>query len=118
MAAVATRFLRQRCVYWAPGPPSEQGQPTFSPPVELPCRWTDNAEEIVVKQGVAWVGVTSAAWVMLDRAVVEQGVLLKGTLAAAKNKTDPFANPGAFQIQRYVEIPDVRGTNPVRKAYL
>jgi hypothetical protein len=118
MAVVATRFLRQRCVYWAPGPPSAQGQQTFLPPVELPCRWTDNAEEIVVKQGSAWVGVTSSAWVMLDRVVEEQGVLLKGTMTAVTDKTDPFANRGAFQIQRYVEISDVRGKNPVRKAYL
>lgn len=119
--SLGATFKRQTCVYWAPaGEESggqsydDAGQPQFSTPVELSCRWDDTIEKVTNAVGEE---VISKSQVMVDDTVVG-GVLMLGVLADVSYESEPFRNSGAYQIHRIDGTPTVSADEIIYVAYL
>lgn len=104
-------------VYWAPLDPDDNGQKVFAAPVAVKVRWKDESEMFIDATGNNQV---SRARVRVDRDVEELGVLWKGLLAGITtgSDTDPFLNSRAFEIRRFMKIPNRRAEDFVRVALL
>lgn len=108
--------LRQYAVYWPPGDPSDTGTVTFGRPVEIRCRWTDQAVEFMDARGNA---STSKSTVMVDRDVEPDGVLRLGRMSSVPDlAAAPFENTEAWRVKQFDKIPDRTATKFLRKAYL
>lgn len=108
-----TRALQQTTTYWAPADASSDlyGKPTYSAPVQLPCRWENRVELVRSKSGQE---IASQARVFLAQTVSLDGYLLLGTSSAV----DPTLVTGAFEIQAISSIPDLRNLKTLTAAYL
>lgn len=92
-----TAMMIHQIVYWAPSGVGTDGQTGFAAPVQLCGRWTDVSETFSDRNGNEQV---SRARVRLTCDVEELGVLWKGKLSALTSRTDPFLNPGAWDIRK------------------
>lgn len=112
----------QKAVYWAPGSKTtggrdfdDYGQPMYSAPVEIKCRWSDVAEEYVAADGTRQV---SHSKVIVDRDVSLGGMLLLGELADVGDVNNPKNNDGAWEIRRFDKVPWLEGDEFLRTSYL
>jgi len=112
---IITKILKQKCVYWSTGEFDEFGQPSFGPAVELKCRWVDQQQEVIKKDGTIACSRTA---VNVESDVVLGGVLMKGELADVEHVNEPTKNAGAFEILRFDKVPDIKGSQYIRVAYL
>lgn len=106
-------------VYWAPtGGTDEQGNPTYSEPVQIYTFWMDVNEVFTTPRGQQ---LTSKAKVFVLVDLETEGVLWHGRLANASSLTKPFDNvrPFAHEIQRFDKMPDgIDQEDFVRTAWL
>ena len=121
MSISKARYMKQTCVYWAPGNAESgglahnmYGQPVYADGVELDCRWEDTAEIFVSAKGVE---ECSRAVVFVDGTVVG-GLLMLGDLSSALDTADPRKNDGAWEIRQIESIPNRRVTVTYHWAYL
>lgn len=116
--SVITKILKQTCVYWPPSDSADfddYGQPVAGQPVELNCRWSDEAEEIINPDGTA---LTSNTKVMVSSDVKPGGVLMLGTLEDVEDLITPKNNIGAYEILSFRKVPNFRCTEFMRIARL
>lgn len=123
--SIFTRMLRQRAVYWAPGPIGLDGQRTYSAPVVLKCRWTRHG--VVWREKAGDVQETKTQ-VYVEADVEELGVLMfveqdstyddDEVLDLLVSKTDPFANKEASEIRKFNKLPNLRARRFLREAIL
>ncbi len=116
--SLITKMLRDWAVYWPLSATelSAYGQPTYGTAIEIRCRWQDRQEEYFTPDNVRKI---SKAKVFVDRDVVVGGVLWQGQLIDVPTSlTSPKKNAGAFEIQRFDKIPDLKYRKFLRKAYL
>lgn len=119
---------QQRAVYWPPMPPTRHGQKTYDTPVELLVRWEQTGEVFLDRDGNQQV---SRAMVYVGDDVLELGVLWLSTktlddsegsaLGELTDESDPFLNPGAYEIRRFEKMPTLDGAlddEYLRCAYL
>ena len=116
------KFLKQVCVYWPlQGIESNgsdydsEGQPLYSVPCELACRWEDKAEKYINAQGEETV---SSSVVLLNEDVQLSGVLMLGTLDDITDENEPLQNDNAFEIKSVGKMPDIKAKNFLRTVYL
>lgn len=114
MGIIAT-MLRQTAVYWAPDLPTEFGDPTYGTPCEISCRWEDRCEEF--RDTEREIRMSNAV-VYVGQDVEEGGMLLLGTLSMDVDQSDPKNNEGAFEVQRFDRLPNLKNTETLRTAYL
>lgn len=103
---------RQQATYWGAPVQNGFGGYSFSAPVLLACRWEDSTEEFISNTGAQRV---SSAIVWTFDLLEDGGYLCKGDHTAVD---DPTTLDNAYPIQRSDEIPDLRGLNYERRAYL
>src|SRR4051812_43307847 len=105
--ALKKKYLPQLAAYWAPGPAGGGGEPTYTTPIAVPCRWTDDNQIFINMQGRE---ARSRSMVNVDRDLDLDGVLLllprDGTIADVQFPNDPFRNKGALEIQGWKKVPD------------
>jgi hypothetical protein len=106
MGISKARYMKQTCVYWAPGNESSggrahdiYGQPVYTAAVEKACRWESESKIFVSAKGTE---ETSKAIIFIDDVVVG-GLLMLGELSSSLDLDDPRNNEGAWEI-RMVEI--------------
>ena len=109
------RYLKQTAVYWGVDAFDADGRPIYEEAVEISCRWEDKGEQYLDKQGHDHV---SNSVVIIDRDVVEQGVLWLGSLEDVESQNEPLKNDGAYEIKKFEKIPDRKATKFFRRAYL
>ena len=116
------RMLKQKAVYWALGSAEsagldfdDQGSPIYATPVEIKCRWEERSDEFIDRNGAL---VSSRAVVFVDRDLKVGGVLMPGTLDTGLNWDEPKKNDGAWEIQGWEKVPDLRIKKFLRIAYL
>jgi hypothetical protein len=121
MSSLKNRYMKQTCVYWAPGNAdsgglayNNYGQPVYSDPVEKNCRWEDIAVTFLSTKGTE---ETSKAVVFVDDIVVG-GLLLLGDLSSSLDLVDPRNNEGAWEIRQVESIPNRLATITYTWAYL
>jgi hypothetical protein len=109
------RYLKQKAVYWDVTDFDGNGKPIFDQPIEIKCRWEDKGEQYVGRDGHDHV---SNSVVMVDRDLMEQGVLWLGKLEDVQDQMEPLKNEGAYEIKKKEKIPDRKATKFFRRVYL
>lgn len=112
---VAIRTMKSYAVYWSVDTLDDHGQPTYSDPVLIGCRWDDVQEEFVSANGDREM---SRARVIVDRDLEVKGVLMHGTLSDVSDQDDPKNNDGAWEIRSFSKTPDFKGKKFLRQVYL
>ena len=111
---IITKMRKQTCVYWAFKNTESggiaydnYGQPQWTDPVEIECRWEDVNKEFMDAVGTRQL---SNAIVYVDRAMKPGEVLFKGLLAdlSVAEKAAPKSAEGAWEIKQYDELPTLR----------
>ncbi len=121
--SIITRMLKQKAVYWAlAGVESggedydEFGQPQYTVPVEVACRWETKTVEFLGPQGTQEI---SNAVVYVDQDVDVGGVLMLGELTDIDSSlTVPKQNEETWEIRRFEKLPNFRNTENLRTVYL
>ena len=120
--SVITKMLKGTCTYWPPGSEGsgsvdfdDYGQPIYSTPVEISCRWEEKAVEFIAPDGTMQVS-QAVVYVSID--VSPRGVLINESLANVGDLDNPKNNDGAWEIKRFDKLPNFKGTEYLRTAYL
>lgn len=118
-------MLTDLAVYWAPTGTDDTGRKTYASPVEVACRWEEAGQEFMDPAGNRRV---STAVVYTNQDTEPLGVLWHSTKkvtdtagSAIDELTDegnPFANAGAYEIQRFTKLPTLDGEEFLRASYL
>lgn len=113
---------KQTAVYWALGSADsggkdfdEFGQPIYTDPVEIKCRWEDVNEEYIDAKGTKRL---TKSKVYVDRDVDVGGVLMLGLLTDVDPAKRPDENVGADEIRRFDNMPTLRAKEFLKTAYL
>lgn len=112
--SLITDATNQTAVYWARNGTDEFGQPVFSDPVEVPCRWDEEVKMVVGEDGRE---VRSNTEVMVEQDMYYGDYLKLTTLAALTYPADP-KREGAKEIIAWEKIPDFDAIEFLRIAYL
>lgn len=105
-------MLKQKATWWSVSPNGFGGD-IFAAPALLDCRW-ENRQEVFTGQ-IDRRELVSNAVVYLNQDVSVGDYLVEGDQTA---QTDPTGVVGAFKIQRFDSIPDLRNLQKVRRAVL
>ena len=108
-------FLNQTAVYWAKAGVDNYGNPTFSDPVEISCRWEDVINEVVDASGTT---IISKTMVLVDRDVLVGSALRLGELDSAMTSENVEDYDDAYEIKVFGKVPDVDAEEFVRTVYL
>lgn len=113
---------KQTAVYWALGSADSggkdfdaHGQPIYTDPVQIKCRWDDVSEEYIDAKGTKRI---SRSKVYVDRDVDVGGVLMLGVLTDVDPSKRPNENEGAEEIKRLDKMPNLKAKEFLRTAYL
>jgi len=109
------RYLKQDAVYWGVSDFDGNGKPIYEQAIEIKCRWEDKGEQYVDKTGHDHV---SNSVVIVDRDLVEQGVLWLGKLQDVESQQAPLENEGAYEIKKRDKIPDRATKKFFRRVFL
>jgi hypothetical protein len=108
-------MLKQTAVYWAPDVPNAYGDPSYDVPCEISVRWESRSEEFLDTEREIRM---SNAVVYVASDVEVGGVLMLGVLSMDVDQSDPKNNEGAFEVQRFDKLPNLKATETLRTAYL
>ena len=108
-------FLNQAAVYWAKIGVDNYGNPTFSDPIEISCRWEDIINEVVDASGTTIISKTK---VLVDRDVLVGGVLYLGELESAMTSENVEDYSDAYEIKVFGKVPNIDADEFVRIVYL
>lgn len=116
---ILRRFQRQTLVYWQVADSNPQGQPTYSAPVQLPCRWENKTKELVLPGGRK---VNSSGYVLMGQSLTPGSLIFLGTLAdVAKITTYPEQpltnNQGAREVLIVHDTPDLNAEEHLYEVY-
>lgn len=103
---------RQICTYWGSPTQGGFGDITFGDPELLKCRWEESTETFT---NAAGEDQTSRAIVWTYNKLEVGGYLAKGD---STTEADPTQVNTALVIARSDELPDLRGLNMERRAFL
>lgn len=109
------RNMRQTAIYWPPGSPDGLGGTAYGTPVEISCRWEDEA---VLFRNANGEEQTSSAVVYVDRVLENRGRLALTTFAAAVTYAVPSDVEGAREIRHVSAAPSLRADKQLNKVYL
>ena len=111
MDHVATRGLTQSATRWV-ATPDGFGGATFTLPEKIGCRWEERTEQFFSMLDKK--ETVSRAVVFVDRDVKVGDWLYP----VSSDATDPTILDGAYKVQRFDRVPDLRNLLAIRKAYL
>lgn len=111
MSVLAETAYRQVTSYWANPVEGGFGDITYDGPTYLNTKWEDRIETFIDLSGVER---RSKAIVFVQTPLEVGGYLYKGTSVAS----DPTTVANAWKIQRFDEIPDLRGLNVCYRAFV
>lgn len=113
--SLISRMKKMTCVHWSRSGVNDRGRATFTTAVERACRWVASNEMFVNAKGEEQV---SNAVVYVDGCKVGDVLMLGSTDDSGVNLTDPLRNSGAWEIRKYEQVPNLKATEFLRKAYL
>ncbi len=121
--SIIKRMRKQTAVYWSQSGVDAYGARQYNAPIEIDVRWDDKASQYVNKEGEQ---VASRGTVYVGIDVKPGDMLLKGILIAdsSSSGTADILTPedpkeaGAWEIQQFASIPNLRNTETLRICYL
>ena len=101
-----------KCVYWPPNPggltSDDFGKPINANLVELQCRWENDEEEFIDREGRHQVAHTRV-YLPSDAGVVTGGILWHGPISAIDIRNiNPYEYDGAWEIRHVKSIPKLK----------
>lgn len=105
-------MLKQKATWWSVTPDSFGGD-LFGAPTLLDCRW-ESRSEVFIGQ-IDRRELVSKAVVYLNQDVAVGDYLFEGDQTVLAN---PSGLTGAFKVQKFDKIPDLRNLEAVRRAVL
>lgn len=106
--SLITRMRRQVATWFQQTGTDEFGQPSFTAGVEIKCRWSDEAKEVIAPDGSKMI---SSSVVYVDRDM-EPGDLLQNSPLSDSDVEE------ASRIEAFQKIPNLKATEYLRVAYL
>lgn len=140
--SLITKMRKQNAIYWPPAIPDDFGRPAHGALVELTLtgagnfrvRWEDTVKEFLASStlglggppslgDVAGTVITSEALVYVPRLpdgseVQVGGWLWLGDRTDLLDEANPRANAEAHEVKRMDKLPNLKGTESLRTAYL
>jgi len=120
--SLITRMLKMTAVYWSTQSiesgglaHDDYGQPLWSSPIEIKCRWEETTEEFISSNGTRQV---SSVKVYVDRDMKEGEILMLGALIDVVDENNPRSNQGAYEIKRFEKTPNLKITEYLRVVYI
>ena len=121
--SIIEKMLKATCVYWALKSNEsggvdydDYGQPQHTDPIEITCRWEDRNEEFIDAKGTTRL---TQAVVYVGQDVEVAGMLYNGSLAELPSGyITPRDIDGAWEIQRFDKLPDLKYRRYLRTVYL
>lgn len=121
--SIITRMRKQTCVYWALASSDsagedfdDYGQPQWSEPTEISCRWEDVSEEFIDAKGDKQA---SRSIVYVDRDMRVGEVLMLGVSTDVVDGDNVLEkNADAWEIRKFDKIPNLKASEFVRMAFL
>jgi len=104
-------LLKQKATWWSVTPDGYGGD-AFGVPTTIDCRWEGRAETFVGQ--IDRRELVSNAVVFVGQDISVGDYLILGEYEDA----DPTALKGAYKIQRFDRVPDMRNLSVVRRAVL
>jgi hypothetical protein len=118
-------MLTDLAVYWAPVGPDDTGRKTYAAPVEVKCRWEEAGQEFMdpagnrrVSTAVVYTDVDTEPLGVLWHSTKKVGDTAGSAISELTDEDDPFANAGAYEIQRFAKLPTFDGDEFLRTSYL
>lgn len=105
-----TNVLRQQITWW-PVTRNAYNELVFAPPEPLGGRWEARTEEFINAEGQRTV---SRAVALLSKDVSPGDYLAEGDYS----ESDPRNVEGAYRVEAFQKVPDLRVTSFIRKAYM
>ena len=108
------RHLNQTLVLWVRGANDGYGGYTYSDPVEVDCRWSEVQERFI--NGAREEKISNAI-VQIDQDINLGDMIYLGTL----NDLDSADGPGdvqSYPVQAYKKIPNLKGSQFIRKVFI
>lgn len=113
--SIISKMRKQTAVLWVRGTsPGEFGEYTYEEPVEIECRWDDEAREFLSPTGET---LTSSSVVYPDRDVQVGDFLMEGEIDS-NTPDDPTEYPDAKKVRGKAKTPNLRATETLYTAYL
>lgn len=126
--SLITRMRKQDAIYWPPAAVDAFGRKAVGALVELVqagsanyrVRWVDMAQEFVGPAGDRLVSRSTVYVPLLPDGseVAVGGWLWLGVRANLTSETVPADNPGAYPVQAFNRVPNLRATELLRSAVL
>ena len=112
-----TKHLKQKAVYWERTGIDGYGTPTYATPIEINVRWIEDIVEILNYDGEE---KTSNSQVLTSIDVLPKSMLWLGELdnLSVAEKADPSLLTSAGLVQKFNKVPNIKGTNFYREAFL
>lgn len=108
--------LNQTAVYWERGAPDGYGGYAWEDPVEIECRWEDANELFLDASGEQRV---CNAKVFLGQDVKTGDFLYLGDYDDITSASgSPASMEQAFEVRRFDKVPDLAGTEFLRRAWV
>jgi hypothetical protein len=112
--SLITRMRKQKAIYWARSTIDQYGRFTFAEPVEIKCRWDDEAAQFLTPKGEEQV---SRSKVYVDRDMEPGDRLQLGELASS-TPDNPLDSQDSFEIRQFAKNPDLKAREFLRTAIL
>jgi hypothetical protein len=131
--SIISKMRKQYAILWTRDGFSINGEPEFSSPIGIKCRWDDSRVEFVNNSGEVLI---SKSTVYVDRVVEEGDYLLEiaiaeagdttglteqqilDALAASLTESSPQKNDGAYPVRGFMKTPNLKATETLYTAML
>lgn len=111
--SVTAKMRRQKAVWWARQSQDRYGRWTFSPPIEISCRWEDSMVEFLDARGETQ---TSKAVAYVDRELSIGDRLMEGEMDS--NTPDDPMSTSSYEVRRMDALPNFKASERLLTAYL
>lgn len=112
--SVIRKIRKQKAIWWRRVGVDHYGRPQYAGPVQVDCRWEDDAREFVMENGEKFI---SRSIVYVDRPMSVGDRIALGVLGPT-TPSDPYDSDKAYEIRRFSIIPNLRNTQVLYKAIL
>lgn len=113
--ALLDRIRKQDAVFWPSEGVDSFGNPTYGDAQDIKVRWEDVHEEFINEEGARTI---SNAIVFVGIEMEPGDLLRKGTVAELEPGIPANEQTGAFSIEKFESIPDLRAKKFLRRAIL
>lgn len=118
---ILKKFQKQTLVYWQKMDSDGFGQPTYANPIQLPCRWESEDQEIVLPDKRK---VVAHGYLLMSQYLTPGSIVFLGTLAQVNalptipERVVPTFNQGGREVLKCDTTPDLQAVEYLYEVYV